>query len=213
MAMDTSQTYVIGDIHGMLSRLNRLLDRIPFRPEKDSLAFLGDYIDRGPDSKGVVDLILDLRARGVQIVTLRGNHEIMFMDYIRGRDPSLFLANGGGSTLVSYEREHRGNIVIPDQHLAFIDNLLPFYEMDDFILVHAGLRPRVALEKQREEDIYWIRGDFIFSDYDFGKRVIFGHTHFQAPYVDDFKIGIDTGAVYGNLLSCVRLPDIEFYSV
>lgn len=206
-------TYVVGDIHGMLDKLERLLDRIPFDEEMDTLAFVGDYIDRGPDSRKVVDFLLDLMDRGVKLVCLKGNHEQMLLDFLGGHDEHFYLFNGGDTTIADYRAARLDPIVVPRRHLAFFEGLPCRHEMDDFILVHAGLRPGVALEDQIEEDLLWIRYDFIHSGYDFGKKIVFGHTHFRSPYVDRNKIGIDTGAVYGNLLTCVRLPDVIFYSV
>ncbi len=207
-------TYVIGDIHGMLNKLEALLGKIPFRAEEDTLAFLGDYVDRGPDSVGVINLVLRLMDRGIRVVCLRGNHEKMFVDFLNNREPDIFLLNGGKATLESYRKVSRGGkIVIPNRHLSFLEGLLPYYEMEGHILVHAGLKPGVPLSEQEEADLYWIRYEFVDSGYDFGKKVIFGHTTGKLPYVDRFKIGIDTGAVYGNLLTCVRLPDVVFYSV
>lgn len=206
-------TYVIGDIHGMLSKLEQLLHKIPFNEKRDTLAFLGDYIDRGPDSQGVVNLVLNLVDRGLRVICLKGNHEQLFLDFLAGRETHLFLLNGGTATLTSYRKNSKNSSVIPAQHLAFLNRLLPYYEMEDFILVHAGLKPGVSLEGQAEDDLYWIRQEFIQSKFDFGKRVIFGHTDFGAPYIDACKIGIDTGAAYGRRLTCVRLPDIVFYSV
>ncbi len=206
-------TYAIGDIHGMLSSLEELFDRLPLDPANDTLAFLGDYIDRGPDSHGVIEFILTLMEEGFHVVCLRGNHEVMLTDHINGRADLLFLCNGGEATLDSYRRASGGaSASLPSDHREFIRDLLPYYEMDDFILVHAGLRPGVALCDQSETDLFWIRSDFIYSNHDFGKRVVFGHTPFSQPYVDKYKIGIDTGAVYGNRLSCVRLPDMKFFS-
>jgi serine/threonine protein phosphatase 1 len=208
-------TYVIGDVHGMLSKLRRLLRKIPFKPDRDRLAFVGDYVDRGPDSKGVLDCILDLMERGWEVICLRGNHEWMWQNYLKGDDPLMFLVNGGEETLKSYETEGQGggDIVVPARHLEFLEGLLPYHEMEDFILVHGGLRPGVPLVEQDEQDLYWIRFEFIFSAHDFGKCVVFGHTPFQRPFVGRHCIGIDTGAVYGNKLTCVRLPDVKFYSV
>lgn len=204
-------TYVIGDIHGMLDKFNKLLDKLPFNPSRDTLAFVGDYVDRGPDSKGVIDRVLSLMDAGLQVICLKGNHEQMFQDFLAHRDPHLFLLNGGNKTLESYGKGLSS--VIPARHLSFLDLLLPYYEMNDFILVHAGLKPGVCLEHQDEDDLLWIRQEFIQSEFDFGKKVVFGHTNFTTPYLTAHKIGIDTGAVYGNLLSCVRLPDMIFYSV
>ena len=207
------KTYVIGDIHGMSCKLEKLLDAIPFDPQVDRLAFLGDYIDRGPNAKGVLERILSMREEGIETICLMGNHEQMWRDYEEDKEVAPFLVNGGVETLQCYVEPPSGRIAVPSSHRRFLQSLLPYCELDDFILVHAGLRPGVPLEKQMEDDLYWIRLPFIRSRYDFGKRVIFGHTPFTRPYMDPFKIGIDTGAVYGNRLSCVCLPEIKFYSV
>jgi serine/threonine protein phosphatase 1 len=157
--------------------------------------------------------LLILKDMGWRLICIKGNHEQMFQDYLAGLDPSFYLLNGGYETIRSYPTDPYGGIIVPPPHLAFFNALLPYYETDQFILVHAGLRPGVPPAKQSEEDLFWIRHEFIESRCDFGKRVVFGHTHFASPYVDDYKIGIDTGAGYGNLLTCVRLPDVVFYSV
>ncbi len=205
--------YVVGDIHGMLFKLDKLMDRIPLTVGKDRLIFLGDYIDRGPDACGVVERILEYMDLGVDVVCLRGNHEVMLFDYLEGRERDLFLINGGRSTLRSYRMDLGEEGRIPERHLEFFRNLKRFYETDDYYFVHAGFRPGIPVQAQSDEDLYWIRGEFIYSDEDFGKKVVFGHTPFHEPYVDAHKIGIDTGAVYGNKLTCVCLPDERFYSV
>ncbi len=212
---DTSRKiYAVGDIHGMLSKLERLLDRIPFREDRDRLVFLGDYVDRGPDSRGVVNRVLRLITEGLDVVCLRGNHEIMMENYLRDEDVAFFLVNGGSSTVHSYSVGNEdGRCIVPDAHKNFLRGLKKFYETDDYLFVHAGFRPGVPVADQTDEDVYWIRNEFIASDYDFGKRVVFGHTPFLKPFVDRRKIGIDTGAVYGNRLTCVCLPDEVFYSV
>ncbi len=102
---------------------------------------------------------------------------------------------------------------IPAQHLEFFDNLRLYYETEDYIFVHGGLKANIALDEQDERDMLWIRDEFIYTDFDFGKRVIFGHTPFREPLILDNKIGIDTGAVYGNKLTCVELPAVRFFSV
>ncbi len=207
-------TYVIGDIHGMRDMLERLLDTIPLDARRDALVFLGDYIDRGPDSRGVIESILALMGQGIKVVCLMGNHEIMWRRFIARQDTLTFLVNGGRKTLDSYrESGTKTKLVIPPAHLDFLDGLRSYYEVDEFLMVHAGLRPGVELSGQIEDDLFWIREDFIHSSHDFGKRIIFGHTPFDRPHVDRYKIGIDTGAVYGNRLTCVRLPDLVFYSV
>ncbi|MEJ5364681.1 MAG: metallophosphoesterase family protein [Desulfosoma sp.] len=214
MSDNGCKVYAVGDIHGMLSKLERLLDRIPFREDRDRLVFLGDYVDRGPDSRGVIHRILQLITRGLDVVCLRGNHEVMMENYLKDQDVAFFLINGGASTVHSYSVGHEdGRCVVPDTHKNFLRGLKKFYETDDYLFVHAGFRPGVPVADQVDEDVYWIRDEFIASDYDFGKKVVFGHTPFLKPFVDRRKIGIDTGAVYGNKLTCVCLPDEVFYSV
>mgnify|MGYP005831005155 CR=1 FL=1 len=214
MHEEAGKIYAIGDVHGMLFKLERLLDRIPFRRDRDCLVFLGDYVDRGPDSRGVIDRVLQLMSHGARVVCLRGNHELMMENYLQDQDVEFFLVNGGAATVHSYSVGNEGGrCMIPEAHKNFLHGLKKFYETDDYLFVHAGFRPGIAVFDQSDDDVYWIRSEFIGSDYDFGKKVIFGHTPFMKPFVDRRKIGIDTGAVYGNKLTCVCLPDEVFYSV
>lgn len=213
--MEGKTTFVIGDVHGCLDMLKDLLDRIPWRPGRDSLVFIGDCIDRGSDPKGVIDWIVDLIARYPGVDCLLGNHEAMLLNYLAGKERSLYLANRGMTTLKSYmaeRREGEGPLIPPD-HMAFFRSLRPFLELDDYYLVHAGFRPGVEIARQSLEDMTWIREPFISSLYDFGKKVVFGHTPFARPLITQNKIGLDTGAVYGNRLTCVKLPEERFYSV
>ena len=213
--MEKEKIFIIGDIHGCLDALKRLMDKIPWRPDRDRLIFLGDFIDRGESSKGVVDYVLALRRCSSQIDCLIGNHEVLFLDYMNGKDRGLYFRNSGWITLESYRAdrpEWDGSLVPPD-HMAFYQSLKTYIELEDYYVVHAGFRPGVEIEKQLLEDMTWIREPFIYSDYDFGKRVIFGHTPFHEPLVLENKIGLDTGAVYGNRLTCLELPEVRFYSV
>ena len=205
----------IGDIHGCLDKLISLMDIIDIDPEKDTLVFIGDYIDRGAQSKGVVDYLLELVERQERVILLKGNHEQMFELYLSGKDRLTFLANGGDATLRSYGMDlHSAEANrIPNAHIRFFDKLRLCHETDQYIFVHAGLKSNIPLKDQDQLDMLWIRDEFIYSDFDFGKRVIFGHTPFRQPLVLDNKIGIDTGAVYGNKLTCVELPAVKFYSV
>lgn len=207
--------FAVGDIHGCLDKLISLMDIIDIDRKKDTLLFIGDYIDRGPQSKDVVDYLINLAKQQSRVIFLKGNHELMLQDYLSGSDKFNFLVNGGQATLDSYLKESplAEADPIPDAHLDFFDNLRLYYETDEHIFVHAGMRDNVPLEKQNESDILWIREEFIYSDFDFGRRVIFGHTPFREPLVLDNKIGIDTGAVYGNKLTCVELPAVNFYGV
>jgi len=205
--------FAIGDIHGCYDRLKTLMDKIPIDLSRDTLVFIGDYIDRGPYSVEVVDYLMQLRERVPDIVFLKGNHEDMLDKFINGVDRFTYLLNGGQQTLDSYLTKpvQSDFYPIPPEHMEFFKSLRLYYETEEFIFVHAGLRPRVPLESQKTEDLLWIRDKFISSKYDFGKRVIFGHTPLKKPLVEPNKIGIDTGAVYGNALTCVQLPDLVFF--
>jgi len=172
--------------------------------------FLGDYVDRGPDSQGVIELLLDLKKEHAdRLIFLKGNHEWMFTQFLKGNEHDFFLQNGGRETLESYSVE-KGVIDIPQSHLDFLDHLELYFETDDYIFVHAGLRSNISITEQSPEDLIWIRSHFLKSSYDWGKRVIFGHTPFPLPLIEANKVGIDTGAVYGGRLTCLVLPDFEF---
>jgi len=209
--MDNKRTFIIGDIHGCLGMLKGLMDKIGWDPDNEGLIFLGDYIDRGRESKGVIDYILGLKKMSPNIRCLMGNHEELFLNYINGDDEGSFLYNGGVSTLTSYYE--CGNREIEPAHIEFLKSLLLMVELDDHYIVHAGFKPGVSITDQSVKDTLWIREPFIFSDYDFGKRIIFGHTPFSSPLIMENKIGLDTGAVFGNKLTCLEIPAMKFYSV
>jgi serine/threonine protein phosphatase 1 len=213
--MSVEKTFVVGDIHGCLEMLRRLIDKIEWNPSNDRLIFIGDYIDRGEDAKGVVDFVLSLKEDSSLVECLIGNHEYMFLDYLSGVNTQSFLLNGGLSTLRSYKelRQSKDGPPIPPTHLDFFSSLLAMVEVEQYYIVHAGFRPNVRVEDQDLIDMVWIRDEFIYSDYDFGKVVIFGHTPFNRPLIIKNKIGIDTGAVYGNCLTCLELPEKRFHSV
>jgi serine/threonine protein phosphatase 1 len=206
--------FVVGDIHGCFEKLRALMDKIPINFKQDQLIFIGDYIDRGPSSLEVVDYLVDLKKRVPGAIFLKGNHEDMLKNYLDGSDRFTYLLNGGQRTLDAYlnRPDNPGEYPVPPAHLEFFKSLHLYHQTDDYIFVHAGLRKKVPLESQKTIDLLWIRDEFIFSDFDFGKRVIFGHTPFKEPLVQTHKIGIDTGAVYGNRLTCLQLPEIIFFS-
>lgn len=207
--------FAIGDIHGCADQLHALMDRIWPALDGHTLVFLGDYIDRGPQSYEVVEYLLDLQARFSPVVFLKGNHEAMLADYLSGLDKHSYLVNGGQSTLDSYlshmapGQQHP----IPQSHRRFFESLQLYYETERYIFVHAGLRSDLPLSEQGPETLLWIREEFLASDHDFGKQVVFGHTPFPEPWISRTRLGIDTGAVYGNQLTGVRLPEEIFYSV
>jgi serine/threonine protein phosphatase 1 len=216
--------YAIGDIHGELGKLERLLDQLALTAA-DRLVFLGDYVDRGPESAGVVSRLIAL-SRDVECTFLLGNHESMFLDFLGWRGAAYFggdafLMNGGDRTLASYgffgERAQAKGFDLPPAHAAFYRGLRLYHQEGDYLFVHAGLGPRglesgdpaYALRVSRPEDLLWNRstGDLPHT---LGLTVIYGHTpsrDFSVRRNEPFSIGIDTGAVYGGPLSAIRLPD------
>jgi serine/threonine protein phosphatase 1 len=210
-----NRTFAIGDIHGCLDKLEDLISLIDPGPE-DCLIFLGDYIDRGDSVSGVIDFLIDLAGR-VPCVFLRGNHEDMFITFLEfGSNRTVFFANGGMKTVESYVKNERLTSndqvarMLPDAHRVFLSNLKWYHEDDDYLYVHAGIKPGIVIEKQDRYDLIWIRDEFIFSPTGIKKKVIFGHTPFARPMVKPDKIGIDTGAVYGGVLTAIELPGETF---
>ena len=200
----------IGDIHGCLQQLEELLNRVA-PTGQDQVVFLGDYVDRGPTSSGVIDCLIEFGRSFPATVFLRGNHEQMFTDYLDGLDPTAFLFNGGLKTLDSYHDS--GLWPVPQSHRSFLDTLVNCYQTDDYIFVHAGLRPGVPLADQDPGDLLWIRREFINSDYDWGKTVIYGHTPLEHPFLGETRLGLDTGCVYGRRLTCCEVRTRQLWQV
>ena len=210
--------FAVGDIHGCKKELELLLERLPLN-DGDTILFLGDYIDRGPDSKGVVTTILNL-SKKYNVITLMGNHEQMFLDFFYDKntlEAGGFLFNGGTTTLASYCTD-LGNFEFPKNHIDFFNNLKLFHETDDYFFVHAGL-PDLPLEviKQKPldflEQLLWIREEFLKSNYIWSKTIIHGHTPILETNLDNQKINLDTGCVYDGKLSALELPAKIIYSV
>lgn len=210
------RTIAIGDIHGCRQPLAELLTKIAPDPEQDTIIILGDLINRGPDSKGTVALLLELREELRHLIILRGNHEQMLLDFLAGGNRDLFLRAGGLECLESYGIDpfhHDSAALLPAAHLDLLSDLPSSFENEHGIFVHAGLEPGKHLSLQSPEWLLWARDEFINSDHDFGKPVIFGHTPFAKPLFRPNKIGIDTGAVYGGSLTALILPEMELISV
>ncbi len=210
------RSFVIGDIHGCSNALESLLEKIEITQE-DYLIFLGDYIDRGPGSAEVISRIIELKNELPHVITLMGNHEWMFLRYLEGSDQEIFLQAGGVQTLESYGIDHNQEFnpadYVPPDHINFLYDLLPYWEDRHYIYVHAGLQPGKHLSQQSSEWYLWARDQFVYTKFNFGKQVIFGHTPCKRPLVHPNKIGIDTGAVYGGELTCLLLPEELFVSV
>jgi serine/threonine protein phosphatase 1 len=208
--------FVIGDIHGCLAELSCLVENLPLKPS-DRVVFLGDYIDRGPDSKGVVSYLLDLaKSTDYELIYLKGNHEDMFLSYLglAGRYGEMFLANGGYATLASYGAAPAGmsqpnaRAKIPAEHVEFLLALKNYSVEGSFLCVHAGIHPAKPLGAQSPTDLLWIRNEFISNSHSLPYTVIFGHTPQREVFFDlPSKIGIDTGVVYGGRLSCIELEE------
>lgn len=208
--MTPARTLVVGDIHGCADEIDCLLDALA-PSASDTLIFLGDYVDRGPNSKGVIERVLRLQREGPRCVCLKGNHEDMFLAYIgeRGAYGDAFLFNGGEATLSSYGLDKRGRALaaqLPEEHLRFLRSLQVRHEHGQYLCVHAGLDPSRPLQGQREEDLLWIRDAFISGPHPFPYTVLFGHTPQREVFIDlPYKIGLDTGLVYWNKLTCLEL--------
>jgi serine/threonine protein phosphatase 1 len=205
-------TYAIGDIHGCLDLLTRLLRDIrEHAGERDHrLVFLGDYIDRGPDSAGVLDHVRDLQARRPErVICLKGNHEDMMLQAVDDpRRAFNWTANGGDAALASFGARSLGDI--PEDIIRWVAALPTSFEDERRFFVHAGLQPGVPLSAQREADKLWIREPFLGMDHDFGRHVVHGHTPLVSgrPDVRRFRTNLDTAAVFGGALTAgVFTPD------
>jgi len=217
--------FVIGDVHGCLEELVALVEGLPLE-RGDTLVFLGDYVDRGPNSRGVVDFILHLRGRGeYEIRCLKGNHEDMLLSFVGlgGNHGDMFLFNGGFATLTSYEVNATGNpsaggaqflSALPASHRDFFASLDPYCFLGEFLCVHAGIQPLRSWEEQVEEEMLWIRQEFIQNEHPFPNTILFGHTPMQEVFFHlPYKVGLDTGLVYGNRLSCLEVTGKTLFQV
>ncbi|MCK1625442.1 serine/threonine protein phosphatase [Bradyrhizobium sp. 160] len=216
---DGVRVYAIGDVHGRADLLQSLLtvidaDLARSAPQRAIQVFLGDYVDRGPDSRGVLDLLI-ARSKSHETVCLKGNHEVFLLEVLK--DPARLQEwrhYGGLLTLVSYgitptmnpsaeqqvELIERLKRALPLEHLSFLQQLPSSFTCGDFFFVHAGVKPGVALDRQKDEDLLWIREEFLNCEDRFGKYIVHGHTPVGAPDIRPNRINIDTGAyATGNL--------------
>lgn len=210
----------IGDIHGCAKTLEALVERID-PTEDDHLVFVGDYIDRGPDSKRVIDYLLELK-EDVECTFLRGNHEALMLGYLDAGAFNLWRVNGGIATLQSYVEDGMDDIEIPDHHEEFVRETKMYYENEDYLFVHAGLKADVSVEdnlEQFDEEVFlWERSHLESDDFAWEKTVVCGHTPQPEPIDRDKLIMIDTGCVYFRQpgmgrLTAVRLPEREYVAV
>jgi serine/threonine protein phosphatase 1 len=224
---DGQLLYAVGDIHGRLDLMRSLLRLIEEdararpRATRRTLVFLGDYIDRGGDSRGVVADLVAHQFQDFDAHFLKGNHEVFLLDFLE--DPlrlEHWLVNCGQATMDSYGVDTRAlaeararpetwrqafAAALPEAHLRFFRSLKLSVTFGDYLFVHAGVRPGVALAAQSEDDLVWIRRPFLDHTGSFGKIVVHGHTPAALPVVRPNRIGIDTGAVFSGRLTALRL--------
>lgn len=223
------RVYAIGDIHGRLDLLDQLLEEIRAdsagRAEANNLLiFLGDLVDRGPDSRGVIDRLLELRGTGVDARFLLGNHDEVFLKAASGdRKACRFLTRiGGKETILSYgvsledyqscDYDDLADMFaskVPAAHKAFLSSFDNYLEIGDYVFVHAGIRPGVALEEQKETDLRWIRSEFLECRDTHPKMVVHGHSISEEVDVCRNRIGIDTGAFASGRLTALGLEGTD----
>lgn len=211
---------VIGDVHGCSKTLKALHDTLvnEHQAQDRTWVFVGDYIDRGPDSKGVIDLVLQI-SDNIDCVFMRGNHEQMLLDVQDGVNGQLWLRNGGVQTMKSY-KSHVPKIDFTSQHYHFYRNTEIVQTWRDYIFVHAGMLSFLSVAEQLENEenyhtFLWERQHIKATEFEWEKKVVFGHTPVHTPIHDDYRIGIDTGCVFKHLpgygrLCAVLLPEEKF---
>lgn len=222
--------YAVGDIHGRLDLLDELHGLIQEDAEAAAaqervLIYLGDYVDRGPDSAGVIERLVQEPLPGFKLVHLKGNHEDFMLQFLeRPEVGPHWLYNGGDATLASYgvvpegpyagpaafdALRERFEAVLPEAHRDFLAGLSLSHREGDYLFVHAGIRPGVALERQTPYDMMWIRDEFLEFDGALGPVVVHGHTPAPAVQERPHRIGIDTAAFATGCLTCLVLEGAE----
>ena len=215
------RVYAIGDVHGCLDRLaslhEQIADDLANRPVMSSvLVHLGDYVDRGLDSAQVIDWLSGGAPVPVdRVVNLTGNHEDMMLAALKGTDKdanTTWLSNGGADSLLSWNISRKVPPIewaslIPAEHQEVLRALDVSYRLGGYLFVHAGIRPLVPIDQQERHDMLWIREPFLSWEPAFEAVVVHGHTPKQEPVIRANRIGIDTGAVMGGMLTCVVLED------
>lgn len=231
------RTYAIGDIHGqleMLTQAHRRIarDRALCRDRTAPVVHLGDLVDRGPRARGVIEFLLRGIAEGHPWLAIKGNHDRMFAGFLADpdhHDPRLWSELtwlgprlGGEQTLASYgvhlaefadrrAAHAAARLAVPPAHRAFLEDLPLTIERGGVLFVHAGLRPGVPLDAQAEDDLVWIRDEFLTDTRDHGRLVVHGHTVVEAPTHAGNRVALDTGAGYGKPLTVAVIEDDEVH--
>ena len=230
-------TYAIGDIHGHLSLLREVHDWIAKDMAEHGpapIVHIGDLVDRGPDSRGVVEYLCEGRRQGQDWVVLKGNHDRMFTKYLidmtdqdeglRADLSYLHPRIGGGTTLASYGVKNAADrplavvyaeaiAAVPPEHRRFLEELPTSFVRGDAIFVHAGIRPGIALDQQSETDLLWIRKEFLDDPRDHGALIVHGHTAIERPMHYRNRVNTDSSAAYGGPLSVVVITGRGAYNL
>lgn len=226
--MPAHKIFAVGDIHGCHSKLVHLLDRLPIDKDHDTLLFIGDYINRGPDSRKVLDTLLKIQEVYANIVFLKGNHEQMLLEYANTGDVEtlrILRTMGVESTVESYGATMRQLVdlaFLPAEHRSFLENLKFVHILGNYLFTHADIDREMLARAtfgdgsagpDRHTEMGLLSSRRLSRDAAgiTGYIVVFGHSPFETPMVIHDRICIDTGAVYGNVLTAVELPDLRFY--
>lgn len=226
-----SRIYAVGDVHGcveLLRDLHQIIHRDAYRRQaaRNAVVYLGDYIDRGGESRAVIDLLLKEPLPGFERVHLKGNHEDSLLRFLDDATVGpAWMLYGGGATLSSYgvrpperlddpddllraQRQLAGKL--PREHLLFLQRQPLTHVEGDYLFVHAGVRPGIPLDRQSPEDLLWIRDEFLMSAAEFGKIIVHGHSIAEEPEVRRNRIGVDTGAFASGRLTCLVLEGTDW---
>ena len=203
-------TYAIGDIHGCLNKLLDLVKQCQLDAGKQptKFVFLGDYIDRGPDSRGVVEFLINLQSQQPDLtICLAGNHEELALAALHAGQYENWLRNGGNETLRSYGIGSAAEL--PPHHIAWLDTLLNQHDDGRRLFVHAGINPLRPLDQQDDRDLRWMREPFLSDDRDYGRLIVHGHTPLPTGSPDQRhnRLNLDTGAVFGRPLTAAAFTD------
>ncbi|HVY84676.1 MAG TPA: metallophosphoesterase family protein [Caulobacterales bacterium] len=231
--------YAVGDVHGRVDLLTKMLDLLEARAEADKrgggepiVVFLGDYVDRGPRSADVLNLLLEQRPHGFERHYLKGNHEQSMLSFLE--DPLAnrgWVMHGGAETLRAYGVQppqtvggddlawllaaDQLRLKLPDAHRAFLEGLERMAVLGDYAFVHAGIDSARTIEEQLDQDLLWARGRFLADKKRYSHRIVHGHTPVDQPYADQRRVAVDTGAYASGTLSAARFEgeDVSFISV
>lgn len=207
------RSYAIGDIHGSLDKLRKLIGKCRQHAEGQpmTLVFLGDYIDRGPQSRGVIRTLIELQAElRDRVITLKGNHEAIAVEIIDGTtEADFWLTQGGAETLASYGVDRARDL--PHEHVRWLRSLPLSYDDGRRFFVHAGINPQRSFDRQDESDLIWIREPFLSDDRDYGRLIVHGHTPVAGskPELRHNRLNLDTAAGYGGPLTAAVFDDVQ----